>query len=89
MFDENSFKFQYNESQNMGSLVVSIKGCLDMFKNVREETHKEYIINYVCTCIDSALDLTRKYNKHDEHMQKNPTIVNFINLKSEYFNINF
>ena len=77
----NSFKFQYNESQNMGSLVVSIKGCLDMFKNVRDEKHKEYIISYVCKCIDSALVLTKENNKNNADMQENPTIVNFINLK--------
>ena len=76
-----SFSYTYNESQNMGSLVVSIKGCLDMFKTVNKEEHKDYIINFVCKSIDGALDLTRKYNKHDENMQKNPTIVNFINLK--------
>lgn len=74
----NIFYSKYNESQKMGSLVVSMRGCLDLFKIVTNTEDQNEIIEYVGRVIDSALDDTKKHNPllHD-----NPTIITFINLQ--------
>ena len=72
------FYSKYNESQKMGSLVVSMRGCLDLFKVVTSTKQQNAIIEYVGNVIDNALADSKNKNPL---LNENPTIVTFINLK--------
>ena len=71
------FYSTYNKSQEMGSLVVSMRGCLDLFKIVTEKDLQDEIIQYVGRVIDSALEQTKTNNPL---LINGPTIITFLNL---------
>ena len=71
------FYSTYNESQQMGSLVVSMRGCLDLFKMVTDKDLQDEIIQYVGRVIDSGLEQTKTNNPL---LSNKPTIITFLNL---------